>query len=425
VKVPKAVCIFIALASISAFTYAMTPIPSPTGLEVIDPNTSPGILQEVYLVKALDCSSPPTIRALTGFRVRQTADLPAGIITALHGIAGCQRRSAVNSAGEQFTGLHVERVSIPDDIALLTSIEISGAPEKGLRVDSVKDWHGLTNLEVAGHGYGAVGADIRSVVLPEPPQDRIGNIAVGSAAIDWLRNRGSPAINLTVASVIGFIAPGHSGAPLLIDGGTLETVRVIGMIDGGQPGFGGKSWAIAFNGVKWQPGNTPLPPSLISPDEHILYYYPSTDTGDPIREDSSVQALESLNAALHATLEEPVGGNNQFMRTAVTVAPSGKVVANVTIRNESALSGFCGKSGAAFYDRAHNLLQTVSAGSQWCVDGKLLEHAGSHSTRSESYQGVLDPNVIDKIAEIVIIQTPGGKNVVRDAIGDIVRARSR
>src|SRR5689334_18487689 len=83
--------------------------------------------QFVYHVEATDCAAPPRSRAQSGF-VSQSL---GGLITALHGVAGCASITARQASGSvPLIGLRILSADIPHDVALLGgSAQISGGLE--------------------------------------------------------------------------------------------------------------------------------------------------------------------------------------------------------------------------------------------------------------------------------------------------------
>src|SRR5687767_797308 len=82
-------------------------------------NAQPRELPHVYLVKAAGCQVRPSERSQTGFRVSDPAR--KGLVTALHGVAGCSSLSARNDRGDVFNDLFVFMVDVEADVALLSS----------------------------------------------------------------------------------------------------------------------------------------------------------------------------------------------------------------------------------------------------------------------------------------------------------------
>ena len=85
----------------------------------------------VYRLKVAQCSQEPWARVLTGFRV-QGKD---GIITALHGVIGCESitaRSDDKNNDNIFRNLTIQQVDIERDVALLWSADMEHAPAGGL-----------------------------------------------------------------------------------------------------------------------------------------------------------------------------------------------------------------------------------------------------------------------------------------------------
>lgn len=376
-------------------------------------------LNQVFMLHVRSCPSAPTSRRLTGFRVQAGGSRPTGIVTALHGVAGCQDIRAANRMGWVIKGLRVRRVSVPGDLAILSTDSLDRFPTHGFSVGdaSSASLSAMAQPRVAGHPYGQLGVDSRIVQITQPPTDRISNMAINNMAT-VLSARNSPDPSRFAVSLIGFIAPGHSGAPLYTG------LSAVAVISGGQLNLpSGKSWAIPLSAVQWDPGDTPLPPAVLqSPSANSFYFFESEDV------ELEVPALPPPDTGLvqpffpvDTEREDAVDRANQFIRTVVTLASDGEVRAQVRVRNENPLFGFCATSAVAIFDAAGNLLGTVEAGSQWCVDGKLIAPVTSPSVRNETYRGQIDPAVVPRVDSIAIIHQKGSKNVV----GNWLRERSR
>lgn len=182
-----------------------------------------------------DCQSQ---RSLTGFRVEGRP----GIVTALHGVVGCTVISATLSHGsgsEEHYGLLVTEVNIPLDIAVLTSTSLLSEPFDGLPVlssnEAVEALDHHSRMSLIGYPIESSQVELFHISLTRPPlatiRDRI------DTGIPALMVRRSPDVDAPLLSLEGSIFPGHSGAPLLLEG------HVVGVALGGILGGGSLGWA--------------------------------------------------------------------------------------------------------------------------------------------------------------------------------------
>jgi hypothetical protein len=102
----------------------------------------------VYLIRVSKCGDSDSVRTLTGFRVRGKS----GIVTALHGVAGCKNLAAISEKGTALKeDLVVDSADINRDTALLLSNELKGLPAEGLEPAATIPQAGL---RVEGHPLG-------------------------------------------------------------------------------------------------------------------------------------------------------------------------------------------------------------------------------------------------------------------------------
>ena len=178
----------------------------------------------------------------TGFMYK----LPSGqigIFTALHGVINYSTIIAQNDFNEVYTDLELDFVGIDDDVAFLTSKNISKQHsflKFGLPASSIK-----TNVRTLGYPLGRntiyerrlTGGDILSIENYGALGDN-----VGSKTRDLLLKRKSPSTSNKVLFIVGAIRKGDSGSPILN-----ISNEVVGMIDGGKEGI---NWAIALSTIK-------------------------------------------------------------------------------------------------------------------------------------------------------------------------------
>jgi hypothetical protein len=189
------------------------------------------------------CAHEPRLRQQTGFRVRGEA----GIITALHGVADCQVINAISDddKAQIFKSLHLLEADIDRDMALLSSDALASLPKVGLAAGNNQDIEADT-LQVIGYPFG-LSKQLRTprVALTE---ERPLTDLIPDQYKRELQTRSSPNLEITVLRVDAHIGPGHSGAPLLTEGGLLIGVAN-GGLDEGRVSIG---WAIPWQDVQWQ-----------------------------------------------------------------------------------------------------------------------------------------------------------------------------
>lgn len=196
----------------------------------------------VYLVKATDCRVLPDIRIQSGFRLQ---GLP-GIVTALHGVAGCNHITASRpGTNDTHLGLDDYWVDLDRDVAVLRGGSLDGGP--GL-VQSPTAIPAEKEVEVFGHPAAIPNVwrmDLKIETLALVPLEN----GVSPAIRRALALRQSPQPWINVLRLNGDLQPGHSGAPILDRRG-----RVVGIGSGGLAGGTlGIGWAIPLQTVYWVP----------------------------------------------------------------------------------------------------------------------------------------------------------------------------
>jgi hypothetical protein len=198
----------------------------------------------IYRIIVSGCNHEPTKRVQTGFRVKGLA----GIVTALHGVAGCNTIFA-RSDDDWFGDLTIARVDIENDLALLWSAPLAKRVTDGLKVLVT------TPGQVDSKHY----ANIVAIGFPLnlPKARRIEDVRVldRTALVNLLPNnyvnifddRKSPALDAPALSLQALLSPGTSGAPLINSDG-----YVVGVVEGGLGIGSGIAWAIPWDVVRLQ-----------------------------------------------------------------------------------------------------------------------------------------------------------------------------
>lgn len=186
-------------------------------------------------VEAKNCPSADgknrETRVSSGFRFKSVKY--EGVITALHGICGCERIVVYNFE-EESAEAEVMLVNIDKDIAIINSPEVAKILPNELKIESEYPSQAkLADSEVVvyGHLRGAVDkSDVRLRVMSDP-LPILSNV-VGSTDLIELNARKSPATAEPVLKMQGNTGPGSSGGPIIHQG------RLIAFSDGGLV-FGG------------------------------------------------------------------------------------------------------------------------------------------------------------------------------------------
>ena len=196
----------------------------------------------VYLIKMFGCTYKPVERSQTGFRVRGVK----GLVTALHGLADCEKITASSRRGLFLDQpLTIRKVDIDHDVALLSSPQLEAAGEGGLEVADTVALEPLQIVTVYGHPYGI--ASLETPLTLRKPTVKTLKDLVPPNTLSFLKDRKSPNHHINVLNLSGNLLPGHSGAPILDSRG-----RVVAVANGGlKEGFAGICWAIPFQDVEW------------------------------------------------------------------------------------------------------------------------------------------------------------------------------
>jgi hypothetical protein len=367
--------------------------------EVFSPrpvNTAPPDRESsVYIVKGFSC--PHFTQSMqTGFRVVQTS----GIYTTLHGVAGCTEIQA--EVGQQtFKSLVLSRVDVKDDMALLTSPEISG----GIGLTTSSSWTDGQHVTLLGHPLG-----IELITTPmslRTPAAKPLKPYLSSAAQQTLSQRKSPDPSITVLRTDGIIVAGDSGSPILDDAN-----NVLGVADGGLlGGTAGLNWAIPFRNITLTSaaGNEDLdrvanldPSNLFSLNTDVSPRFPIT--------------AEQSNGDKEL-------GQGHSMTTQLTLSDNGSLDAVVEIKNTEWLSSFCGRFAIWFSDKAGNIVWHggPTDSEQWCTYSRAAFWRSSQLRRT--WTSNVPPNQLSRIRKISILQTTGEKQPFAWLRENVVKAK--
>jgi S1-C subfamily serine protease len=235
-------CIVVTISNVSAQTTAFQPSP------------------HVFKIRAAGCTQGPEQRVQTGFRVK---NLP-GIVTALHGVAGCRTITALSGVeGIVFDQMFIGKVDISRDMALLWSEGIAINNVDGLKPIGSIASDSYIGVQVLGYPQELFGQIDTSVKIAETT---VLLRILPEKAIHLVDRRGSPAIGVRVLRIEGNLQPGHSGAPLLN-----RNKQVIGVGNGGlDTGRVGIGWAIPWRDIVWRTVSDRLGEPVSGPDLVLL-----------------------------------------------------------------------------------------------------------------------------------------------------------
>ncbi|MEZ4631449.1 MAG: hypothetical protein R2880_12210 [Deinococcales bacterium] len=194
----------------------------------------------IFKLRVSNCTDEREL-ALTGFLLPSEG----GLITALHGVVGCETIHAGNNWGN-FRHLSISKVDVKHDVVLLVSPELTE----------------LSNQEpLLGLSIGTSQAAIKVISYPLNLSASLESSSLalrGDDGLEFLYNRipleelsdfeacGSPDVEIEVYDIEGALRPGESGAPLLN-----EAFEVIGVVMGGlNRGFDDIAWASRWRDIE-------------------------------------------------------------------------------------------------------------------------------------------------------------------------------
>ena len=174
----------------------------------------------IFLVEASDCVSLPLLRTQTGFLLEGTP----GLVTALHGVAGCATVSArqPDQNNRVHKGLRPRSVDIEHDVVILSGATL---PAAGGLKQHPTGLPGPGAVRVIGHPAGIAGLWEMELRLGSRSFMPLFNV-VTQDLYPAVSKRGSPAVGVEVLGLNGSLQPGHSGAPILD-----SSDRVVGVVD--------------------------------------------------------------------------------------------------------------------------------------------------------------------------------------------------
>lgn len=195
-------------------------------------------LKNIYMIEAAECVSMPDLRIQTGFLLHDRQ----GIITALHGVIGCNHIIARQpESGTDPIKLDYTEVDIARDVAILTGPNL---PASGGLHPHPTGIPSTDVVKVIGHPNAMPGQwDMPLTLMSRQPQKLY--LRLGPGLQKAVNDRNSPSPLIDVYSLNGNLQPGHSGAPIMDSEG-----RVLGIGSGGLGnGTLGIGWAIPIHDI--------------------------------------------------------------------------------------------------------------------------------------------------------------------------------
>lgn len=198
----------------------------------------------VVRITASDCGYPGS-NILTGFILKDK-----GIVTALHGVCGCNSIGLENASGNLLGKALVTEVDLKNDVALLTPVQKIDLSEGFVFSDASLSSLSSKNVTIIGYGHKVPKPKTseRCNVRRTPVRKLIDCIPKDIDITESLRQRGSPSLKNDVLDIEATIMPGCSGSPIIYNR------EVVGIADGGL--MGGSTaycWAIPASLVKFAP----------------------------------------------------------------------------------------------------------------------------------------------------------------------------
>ena len=194
----------------------------------------------IYRLIINDCQFAPRSRVQTAFRVEGVD----GLVTALHGVAGCADIKALNDDDDfPIEGLAIEWVDVQRDVAVISSPALGQAARASLKAS---DRYAPDDLQVIGYPYGRT-QQIATQDIINVAKEPLNHMINGPYRTRAFLERASPDVEIKVLNLQANVLPGHSGAPLL----TADR-QVVGIVDGGlEEGAVGIAWAIPWEDIEW------------------------------------------------------------------------------------------------------------------------------------------------------------------------------
>jgi len=232
----------------------------------------------IFLVSAHQCPGAQPSRSLTGFRATGIA----GVITALHGVAGCRSIRLQAEQGPVLANqVSLTQVEINSDIAVLDSAELENSYRATFSISNTAPSPDQ-QLQVFGYPEGLLKVLRTTVQVRNPARVPLSNL-LSPDLLSELNDRNSPSTLLNIISIQGNLLPGHSGAPIFD-----PTNHVVAIADGGlKEGTVAISWAIPISSLgTLRPASGARLTALLQNDSAVLF-----SLGSGLEEPDVSQAL--------------------------------------------------------------------------------------------------------------------------------------
>ncbi len=208
------------------------------------------INRQVFRITLSNCGLKHQRFGQTGFYAE--AKGTRGIVTALHGVAGCQgHQAAVQEDGNRTDAIYIDDltpmyVDRERDVVFLRSDKLESTQIPPLQASSLAAALHQT-LTVIGYPQGVMNQQDNHVTFHAIPRRKLRELLPPNIQQQFTQRR-SPDPEREVLNLEGHIQPGHSGAPILD-----PQKHVIGVANGGLAGgFVENGWAIPWTEINWQ-----------------------------------------------------------------------------------------------------------------------------------------------------------------------------
>jgi hypothetical protein len=194
----------------------------------------------VYRVMLVDCGYKNIGYVQTGFRGFWNGQ--HGIVTALHGVAGCNRYYVTQGENVYLDDLTLTAVDYDKDVAFLSSSQLANEP--GAALPKANFNINQDQLKVIGYPDGALEQFSNFLRYHENPLRKLGSWH--QTVTNMCQQRQSPKCDIDVLLVANeVLIPGYSGAPVFN-----QNNEVVGIADGGlKGGTAMMNWIIPYANV--------------------------------------------------------------------------------------------------------------------------------------------------------------------------------